>query len=166
MTLPTTMPPDELNSIGVLKRREIEARILAPLLAAFSAELGRERTLEIARHVIVEIAAAQGAQLAEAVGGKTLTHFAATLAAWQRDDALQMNVLEQNDERFAFNVTRCRYAELYRALGVPELGAVLSCNRDAALIGGFNDTVQLTRTQTLMQGASHCDFRFVQLQRR
>jgi hypothetical protein len=158
-----TLPPDELNSIGVLKRREIEARILAPLLAAFSEELGRERTLDIARRVIVEIAETQGAHLAETQGGNTLTDFAATLEAWQRDDAMQMEVLEQNDERFSFNVTRCRYAEMYRALGIPELGAVLSCNRDFALMGGFNDRIQLTRTQTLMQGASHCDFRFVQI---
>ncbi len=46
------------------------------------------------------------------------------------------------------------------ALGVPELGAILSCNRDAASIAGFNPDVALTRTQTLMGGASHCDFRY------
>ena len=59
-----------------------------------------------------------------------------------------------------YNVTRCRYAEMYRELGIPELGAILSCNRDAALIEGFNPLVQLTRTQTLLGGASHCDFRY------
>jgi hypothetical protein len=37
---------------------------------------------------------------------------------------------------------------------------VLSCNRDAALIDGFNPAVTLTRTQTIMQGASCCDFRY------
>ncbi len=30
---PPTSPPDRLNEIGVLKRREIEARILAPAAA-------------------------------------------------------------------------------------------------------------------------------------
>jgi hypothetical protein len=49
---------------------------------------------------------------------------------------------------------------MYRALGVPELGALLSCNRDAALIEGFNPAVKLTRTQTIMNGASFCDFRY------
>jgi hypothetical protein len=49
---------------------------------------------------------------------------------------------------------------MYRALGIPELGAILSCNRDAALIEGFNPAVQLERTQTLMGGATHCDFRY------
>ena len=46
---------------------------------------------------------------------------------------MRIEVVEQSAERFGFNVTRCRYAEMYRALGIPELGAVLSCNRDAAL---------------------------------
>ena len=49
---------------------------------------------------------------------------------------------------------------MYRALGIPELGAVLSCNRDAALIEGFHPEVQFSRTQTIMGGASHCDFRY------
>jgi hypothetical protein len=50
---------------------------------------------------------------------------------------------------------------MYRALGVPELGALLSCNRDFALIQGFNPDVELRRTQTIMEGAPHCDFRYV-----
>jgi len=71
-----------------------------------------------------------------------------------------MDVLEQSEEKFSFNVTRCRYAEMYRALGIPEIGALLSCNRDFSLVEGFNPDVKLTRTQTVMEGASHCDFRF------
>ena len=49
---------------------------------------------------------------------------------------------------------------MYRALGIPEIGALLSCNRDFSLVEGFNPAVKLTRTQTVMEGASHCDFRF------
>jgi hypothetical protein len=46
----------ELNKIGVLKRREIEARILAPLIDALSGEFGREKVLQIVRETIVGIA--------------------------------------------------------------------------------------------------------------
>ena len=28
------------------------------------------------------------------------------------------------------------------------------------MIAGFNPELELTRTQTVMEGASHCDFRF------
>ena len=157
------MEADKLNDIGILKRREIEARILAPVLAALGDEFGRERVIEIVRDTIINVAREQGAQLAAQTGGNDMADFARALAAWKKDDAMLMDVLAEDDERYEFNVTRCRYAEMYRALGIPELGAVLSCNRDFALIEGFNPQIQLTRTQTLMQGAACCDFRFVRL---
>jgi len=149
-----------LNVIGVLKRREIEARLVAPLLEAFSAEFGVERVREITRQVIVKIAQQQGAALAESMGGNDLSCFAASLAAWQKDDAMTIEVLQQDEARFEFNVRRCGYAEMYRSLGSPELGALLSCNRDHALIQGFNPNVVLQRTQTIMEGAEYCDFRY------
>ena len=154
------MSPDRLNDIGVLRRREIEARILAPLLDALGDEFGRERVLEIAREVIVNVAHQQGDQLAESMGGSTLADFAASMEAWKKGEAIEMEVLEQSDQVFAFNITRCRYAEMYAELGIPELGVLLSCNRDFALIEGFNPDVNLTRTQTIMEGATHCDFRY------
>ncbi len=153
-------PPDNLNEIGVLKRREIEARILMPVLTALGQEFGRERVLETARRVIIDVARAQGQELAQRMGGDSLGHFATALEDWKKGDAYRMDVLEQTDEKFSFNVTRCRYAEMYRALGIPEIGALLSCNRDFSLVEGFNPAVKLTRTQTVMEGASHCDFRF------
>lgn len=154
------VPPDRLNEIGILKRREIEARIVGPLLEALGREFGRDRVREIASQVVVQVAREQGARLAETAGGKTLSHFAGSLDLWKRDGALQIEVVEQKSDRFFFNVTRCRYAELYRALGIPELGAILSCDRDFALIEGFNSEIELSRTQTIMEGAPCCDFRF------
>ena len=154
------LPPDNLNEIGVLRRREIEARILMPVLEALGAEFGREHVQRIARDVVVDVAHRQGHELAERMGGNSLDDFARALDDWKKGDAYRMDVLEQTPERFSFNVTRCRYAEMYRALGIPEMGALLSCNRDASLVEGFNPDVQLTRTQTIMGGATHCDFRF------
>lgn len=151
---------NRLNSIGVLTRREIEARIVAPLLEALGKEFGRERVLEIAGETITQIARQQGGQLAEAMNGRSLADFAVTLENWKKDDALRIEVVEQTEDKFSFNVTRCRYAEMYRALGIPELGAILSCNRDWALIQGFNPDVTLTREQTIMQGAAFCPFRY------
>ena len=156
------VPSDTLNAIGVLKRREIEARILKPLLEALADEFGRDRVFAIARQVIVAIAREQGAALAAQVGGCSLARFAAALDDWQKGDAYRLDVLEQNDRQFSFNVTRCRYAEMYRSLGIPELGRLLSCNRDFSLVEGFSPTIKLTRTQTIMEGADHCDFRFVE----
>lgn len=152
--------PDTLNEIGVLKRREIEARIVAPLLERLGQEFGEDRVNDLTREVVVEVARTQGAELAGAVGGNDLTAFADSLDNWTKGDALQIEVVEQSESVFAFNVTRCQYAEMYRELGVPELGALLSCNRDGSMVEGFNEDVGFERTQTIMGGASHCDFRY------
>jgi hypothetical protein len=154
------IPPDTLNEIGVLKRREIEARILAPVINALAAEVGRERVIEIVKGVIVEIARQQGKALADQAGGNTLAHFAGSKDAWVKGGALETEILQVTDRAYDFNVTRCRYADMYRALGIPELGSVLSCGRDFALGEGFNPGLRLTRTQTIMEGAPFCDFRY------
>ena len=116
--------------------------------------------LYIVRGTIIQIAADQGAELAEHMRGNTLEHFADSLQYWTRDNALEIEVIEQTEEAFWFNVTRCRYAELYKNLGVSQYGAIFSCARDYALIKGFNRKINLKRTQTIMQGAAYCDFRY------
>ena len=151
---------DRLNAVGVLTRREIEARILAPVVEALGRAFGRDQVVAIVRETIATIARDQGRAIAEGHGDRSLAGFAGTLGPWTKDDALRLRVIDQSPGRLDFDVTRCRYAEMYRALGIPELGEVLSCQRDAALIEGFNPGVTLTRTRTIMQGAACCDFRY------
>jgi predicted ArsR family transcriptional regulator len=157
---------ERLNAVGVLTRREIEARILAPVIDALGKEFGRERVIEIVAEVVRSVARDQGRAMAASRGDRSLTGFAATLEPWTRDEAMRIEVRAQDADTLAFDVTRCRFAEMYRALGIPELGAVLSCNRDAALIEGFADDVQLTRTRTIMEGAACCDFRYARRRQR
>ena len=151
-----------MNEVGLLNRREIEARLLAPLLEALGAEFGMQRVLEITQRVILEIARQQGVQLAQSLKANDLEHFAVVHEGWKKDNAIQTEVLELSEKKFSFNVFRCRYAEMYYHLGIPELGSLLSCGRDFALIQGFNPKIRLIRTQTIMEGAEICDFRFEQ----
>ncbi|MHC5538728.1 L-2-amino-thiazoline-4-carboxylic acid hydrolase [Singulisphaera rosea] len=146
--------------LTLLQQREIEARIVGPLIRAFVDELGQEKALEVVRLVISDLARQGGADLAGRLGESTLEAFAQGLERWREGGALEIRMLEQSADSLDFDVTRCRYAEMYRALGMADLGASLSCQRDFALIQGFNPSIELTRTQTLMEGASHCNFRF------
>ncbi|MBX3010935.1 MAG: L-2-amino-thiazoline-4-carboxylic acid hydrolase [Caldilineaceae bacterium] len=153
-------PPDTLNEIGVLKRREIEARIIGPIVEALAKEFDRERVLAIVGETIINIARQQGAERAEAMGDDSLLAFSQSAGDWRKGNALEIELLEQNEAHYDFNITRCRYAEMYRALGMAELGAVLSCNRDYSLIEGFNPAIKLVRQQTIMQGSPCCTFRY------
>jgi len=69
-------------------------------------------------------------------------------------------MLEQEPDAMEFDVTGCRYADFFRQLGEPELGAVLLCETDDHMVQVGEPEVELTRTQTIMKGASHCDFRY------
>ena len=79
---------------------------------------------------------------------------------WGGGGGLDIEVLDQTDDQLAFNVTRCRYAEFFKELGLADLGSLIHCSRDHAMVAGFNDDLELTRSQTIMQGGSCCDFRF------
>lgn len=158
--LKATKPDNLTQKIGVLTRREVEARIVSPIIEALGKSFGKEKVVNIIGDTIVEIARGQGAELAHAMGGDSLEHFMQSLQFWSQDDALELDVLMLDQQNLHFNVTRCRYAEMYKDLGLPELGCLLSCNRDYALIEGFNPDIELVRTQTIMEGAPHCDFRY------
>ena len=112
------------------------------------------------RETIIEIAKQQGAELASRSGNPTLDQFASLKEPWMRGGALEIDVLSRSKTEYSFNVTRCRYAEMYQSLGMDDLGSLLSCARDFNMVTGFNSRIKLSRTQTIMEGASHCDFRY------
>ena len=152
---------DNLNArLGVLTRREVEARMLKPIIDALGEVFGRDEVLAVVRDTIVRIAREQGAALSQQMGGNSLKHFVDSLSYWTKDNALEIDVIEESDKILSFNVTRCRYAELYESLGIRSIGTILSCTRDFALVEGFNPAVSLKRTQTIMEGADYCDFRY------
>ena len=93
-------------------------------------------------------------------GGTSLKSFQDIQHLWTKGGSLEIEVKEQTDTSFTFNVTRCQYAETYKAMGLGEIGALLSCNRDGAFCEGYDPKLKLERSQTIMGGASHCDFKY------
>ncbi|WP_043359172.1 L-2-amino-thiazoline-4-carboxylic acid hydrolase [Belnapia sp. F-4-1] len=150
-----------MSSIGILEQRRIEAAFAKGIYEEMAAELGPEQARAILSRAIVKLAKQTAAEMAaEAPEGPSLDHFIAIQERWTRDDALRIEVTDRTETSYGFNVTRCKYSEMYRAMGLADLGAVLSCNRDGAFCEGYDPKLRLTRTQTLMGGATHCDFRY------
>ena len=149
----------DIDELPILLRREIEARIAGPLIKAFIEEFGREQTLALANEVIQKLAEESGENLANRCGGNSLAHLVEGTKQWEAGDALKRDLLEQSDDEYNYNIVRCRYAEMYKRLGLADIGFVLSCGRDGKMFGGFNQSIDFKRTQTIMQGAPHCDFR-------
>jgi hypothetical protein len=148
-------------SISVIEQAKIQAQVLVPLVKALQAELGEAQANAIVRRTLGELYRGFGEQFWRAKNESDLGKaVASAFATYARDGALEYQVATQSQDTFEFDVTRCRYAEFYKELGEPELGFLLVCSADFDTARGFGDDIKLTRTQTIMQGASHCDFRY------
>ncbi|HEU0062668.1 MAG TPA: L-2-amino-thiazoline-4-carboxylic acid hydrolase [Hyphomicrobiaceae bacterium] len=147
------------QQLAMLERRRIEAAILKHVFDALRVSHGKdvaERTLAAA---VRASAMAQAREMAATVHGDTsLKTFIERQELWTRGGALERDVIEQGNGRYRFNVTRCKYAEMDRDMGLGEIGHLLSCQRDGTFCEGYDRRLKLKRTQTIMQGASHCDF--------
>jgi L-2-amino-thiazoline-4-carboxylic acid hydrolase len=149
------------GELGILARRKIEAAIIAPVYDEMRQAIGEDKARDILRRAIRRAAVDAGAEMAaRADGDADLEGFKAILPLWTKDDALLIEVVDDRPGVFDFNVKRCRYAETYKAMGLGDIGDILSCNRDGAFCEGYDPRIKLIRTQTIMRGASHCDFRY------
>jgi hypothetical protein len=147
--------------MAVLEQRRIEAAVIKPIYEEMKARFGADAAKEVLKGAIAKAAIAAGAGFAEEYDGKTdLLAFQEVGRHWIKGDALEKDYLKRTEREYHFNVTRCRYAEMYKEMGVGEIGHLLSCHRDATFCKGFNARIDLVRTQTIMEGADHCDFRY------
>ena len=142
-----------------LERRKIEAGVLIPMVQAFQRAIGKDKANEIAREVIVELAKKDGELWAKRFG-TDIAAMEKVSGVWSGGGAMDIEPVGKSGQKLDFNVTRCGYAEFFKELGLPELGYLIHCSRDFAMVKGFNPELRLERTQTIMEGASHCDFRF------
>jgi hypothetical protein len=151
--------------IPLIEQVKIQAQVLVPLVKTLQAELGQERANAIVRKALGDLYRKYGEKWWRTQGARNLGEkMASAFDMFAAGDALHYEVVKQAPDAFEVNVTECRYAKFYQEIGAPELGFLLTCSADFLMTEGFGTDVQLTRTQTIMQGASHCDFRYVRKQ--
>lgn len=144
-----------MSDVSVLEAVKIQSRIVIPIVKALERELGRERA-----HALV------GRAIAEAyVGYRERRGFEAdahprTEEASGLDFPVERAVVEDGDDAYGFDITGCRFAEYFRSIGEPEIGALMTCGVDFAAEARLRPGWSFERTQTRMQGAPHCDFRW------
>jgi len=154
--------PDTTDEVPIshLQRRKIENRILIPFIEACREKFGDAATRELVVDLIRRLGAEDGARWGATYGSDLSALKTVAEQVWAGGGSLDIEMLEGGGEHLDFNVRHCRYAEFYKELGLTDIGYLVHCNRDHAMVGGFNPDLKLTRTQTIMEGASHCDFRF------
>ena len=148
------------DELGILARRKIEAAIIAPIYDEMRKAIGEEKARKIPRKALRRGDRSRRGDGLAVPGEADLESFKAIQHLWTKDGALTIEVLDDAPGVLDFNVRRCRYAETCRAMGLRDIGDLLSCNRDGAFCEGYDPRIKLTRTQTIKSGASHCDFRY------
>lgn len=156
-----TATADRPDTMAMLDKRRIEAEILKHVYDTLVASHGEQVAQATVGEAVRRSAIEQAARFASAAGGKTsLETFIERQSLWTKGGALEIEVRERSAETYAYDVVRCRYAEMYRAMGLGHIGHLLSCNRDFVFSEGYDPNLKLERPQTIMGGASCCNFRY------
>ena len=150
------------TEIPTLTKRRLQASVIKPIYEEMVLELGEDAARGIIDRAVRRAAIAEAGEFAAKVPGgeTTLRSFIDLYEHWTADGALEFEVHVESDDQFDFDVTRCRYAEMYHELGVGHIGHLLSCNRDGTFCEGYDPNITLTRESTIMSGASRCTFRY------
>jgi hypothetical protein len=154
--------PSTINKLTLLEQVKLQAQVVVPLLRAFRKELGTERAKAIAYRALDEWSRGLFRQLSKSMGKGSRETWAAMMASsGQRiGDDVDFQMVRQDPQAMEFNITGCRYADFFRALGEPELGALMLCEADFHMLEMSGGEVELQRTQTIMKGGDYCDFRY------
>jgi L-2-amino-thiazoline-4-carboxylic acid hydrolase len=148
--------------ISMLDKTRIQAQVLVPVMRALRTELGKEKADAIVRSALRDWSKQLFAAVGNGIEGSPRRKWVAMQGAYndvtQRE--VTFDILRKDEEALHIDVTSCRFAEFFRALGEPELGALLVCNGDVDIAEAAGGEVSLDRAQTLMQGASCCTFRY------
>ena len=149
------------TNMSMLEKRRIEAEMIKEIYKVLVERHGDKEAQEIIRVSVANSAITQGKEFRKEYDHEPdLEDFASHMYLWEKDNALEREIVYKSSDRLEYNITRCAYATMYRDMGLGHIGHLLSCNRDASFCTGYSKNIKLTRTQTLMEGASHCDFRY------
>ena len=148
--------------VSLLDKTRIQAQVLVPVLRALRAELGEEKANDIVKQALRDWSKQLFTAIGNEIEGSPRRKWAKMQGALNDVSAkeVEFEILRRDNEALDIDVTRCRFAEFFRALGEPELGALLVCETDFDIASAGKDEVTLDRAQTIMRGAPSCTFRY------
>lgn len=148
--------------VSLLDKTRIQAQVLVPVLRALRAELGKDRADDIVKQALRAWSRRLFAAIADGIEGSPRRKWADLQKAFGEVSGreVEFEIRRHDEAALDIDITRCRFADFFRALGEPELGALLICAADFDIVAVAEGAVDLDRAQTLMQGAASCMFRY------
>ena len=132
-----------------LEAVKIQARAVGPIVKALEARLGKDEAHRLVGDAIAESWAEYVASSYPDMGHPRNQY---------SDFPSESIIATDTDTEFRTRVVHCAFADYFRSIGEPEVGALLTCGVDFAVESRIHPDWTFSRTQTLMMGADHCDF--------
>lgn len=152
------------QAISKMDEFQAEAQVLIPVLRAARAELGEEHANRLILGALQAWCRERFKQIGSRIPGSPREKWDAIKkldGSRTQDHDLEFKILRWESEAVEYDISRCIYADFFREIGEPELGAVLVCNADIYLVEEVTGPeVEYTRTQSIMEGGSCCDIRW------
>jgi predicted ArsR family transcriptional regulator len=150
------------SNVSFLDRARIQAQVLVPVMRALRAELGKDKADALVKQALSAWSRELFAGIGKDVEGGGRRRWAKMQGALNEisQAGVEATAPVKDADKLEFDVTRCRYAEFFRELNEPELGALLMCSTDFDIAAASDGEVTLERRQTIMQGAPSCTFRY------
>ena len=148
--------------LSLVDKTRIQAQVLVPVLRALRAELGKEKADGLVRSALRDWSQQLFGAIGDSVQGGPHRKWAAmhTAMAEATEHDVTFELHRKDKEALEFDVTQCRFAEFFRALGEPELGALLVCDTDFDIAAAGGSEVSFRRDETIMHGSPRCTFRY------
>ena len=148
--------------VSLLDKVRMQAQVLVPVLRALRAELGREKADVLMQEALRDWSRQLFQAIADGIEGRPRAKWSAIQKVYGEVSGREVDfeILRHDGEALDIDITRCRFAEFFRDLGEPELGALLICAADFDIAAAGEGEVTLERAQTIMQGAPTCTFRY------
>ena len=149
-------------NVSLLDKTRIQAQVLVPVLRALRAELGKDKADAVVKQALRDWSKQLFAAIGDGIEGSPRRKWATIQSVWSEVSGreVEFEILRHDQQALDMDVTRCRFAEFFRELGEPELGALLICEADFDIASAGGGVVSLERAQTIMQGAPSCTFRY------
>lgn len=136
---------------------------LIPVLQGLAKELGEDQFMKALKKVVFESSLEAGQETARQLPSNDFAAFTALAREPSHfgKHILSREIVEDTSEAFEVKITECLWAKTFREMDAAEIGYLLICHRDYADCQGFNPTITMMRSKTLMQGDGFCNHRYI-----
>jgi L-2-amino-thiazoline-4-carboxylic acid hydrolase len=110
--------------LSLLDKTRIQAQVLVPVLRALRAELGNDKADAIVKRALRDWSRQLFAAIGDSIEGSPRRKWATIQSVWGdvSGKEVEFEILRHDKEALDIDVTRCRFAEFFRALGEHAVG--------------------------------------------